>query len=485
MVSQDIYSGSGIIFKIGKSLLGLSFLALLSAGHLHAAIYPVSNASPPPVEPLSTRFSIGVGSTKVPVYLARICNLTAAQRQPLGQSLPENTAETAFASFDLTGTSTVTVTCQEPIQNVKLLPSSTGITPTVSGSNITFPVSRPGELTLEVNGDWISSLHIFVNPPDANIPSPKDPNVIYYGPGIHVVQTIPVTSGKTVYLAPGAVVYGMVDPGATRGAIFSINGSNIVLRGRGIIDGSLCPRGTRSILAITGTNVQLEGVILRDSCGFTMPIRRSDTVKVSNVKIFGWRGNSDGMDICNSRNVDVSDSFVRTFDDLIVVKTDKGQGEASGITVRRCVLWNEFAHALSLGAELREPVSNVTFSDCDIIHDKGREWLLRIYNCDSSWVKNTTFADIRIEEARRLISLWIGKAVWSKEAERGHIENVSFQNITSVVPERWNPLADLVGFDAEHTVDNVQFQHVLVGGKPLRPADIKQNAFVHGIQILR
>lgn len=47
---------------------------------------------------------------------------------------------------------------------------------------------------------------------------------------------------------------------------------------------------------------------------------------VTNVKLLGYRANSDGIDICNSRNVTVQGCFVRTLDDLIVVKTDKGQG---------------------------------------------------------------------------------------------------------------------------------------------------------------
>jgi polygalacturonase len=215
-----------------------------------------------------------------------------------------------------------------------------------------------------------------------------------------------------------------------------------------------------------------------------MPIRRCDHVKVTNLKLFGWRGNSDGIDICNSRDVEVSDCFVRTFDDLVVIKTDLGQGEARDITVRHCVLWNELAHALSLGAELREPITNVHFTDCDIIHDKGREWLLRIFNCDSAVVKNITFDNIRIEEARKLVSLWIGKAVWSKQAERGHIENVSFQDITSVAPANPNGIVSLQGFDATHAIENVQFQHVLIGGKSLDLSDIKQNEFVHNVTVL-
>lgn len=454
------------------------------AGHALAAEAAVPVGPIPAEEPLSTRFAVRAGPVNVPVYLARVGALSPEERRHEGLPVESSTDLTSFASLDVAGPTEITVTCPDNVSSVKLLPSSSGITPQISGNKVTLTVSTPGQLTLEVNGNWISSLHLFANPPEANIPRPDDPNVLYYGPGVHVVEGIKVTSGQTVYLAPGAVVYGQPSVDNPHRAIFSLEGTNIALRGRGIIDASRCPRGTRSNIWITGTNVQVEGVILRDAGGFNIPVRRSAQVKISNVKIFGWRGNSDGIDICNSHHVEVSDSFLRTYDDLIVLKTDKNQGDEADIDVHHCVLWNEFAHALSLGAELREPVARVRFSDCDIIHDKGREWLLRVYNCDSAWVKEVTFDDIRIEEARRLMSVWIGRAVWSKEEERGHDENVSFRTITSVTPELPGPWADLVGFDATHLVDQVQFQHVRVGHQPLTGSDVRENGFVRNVQVL-
>jgi hypothetical protein len=434
-------------------------------------------------EPLSTQFKVRAGQVDVPVYLARICSLSAEERRRLGPPKEEETTTTSFASFELKGQASVSVTCMEDAKNVQVLPTMRAIKAQIKGKTFTFTVDQPGPLTIEVNGDWIHALHLFVNPNEKDAPDPKDPKVIYFGPGVHHVQSVAVASGQTVYVADGAIVYG--DGGGTdaHAPIFRLQGDNITLRGRGIIDGSLCPWHTRSIVGVVGHDIHVEGVILRDSSGFTLPVRRSERVKIENVKVFGWRGNSDGMDLCNSRQVDVTGCFLRTFDDLIVLKTDKGQGELRDVTVKNCVLWNEFAHALSLGAELREPLTNVVFSDCDVIRDKGREWLLRIFNSDSAPVKNVTFENIRIEEARRLMSVWIGKAVWSREEERGHIDGVTFRNIQSAAPQLPGPFADLVGFDATHAVHDVRFEHVLVGERELKQIDIRQNAFVSDVQI--
>jgi hypothetical protein len=463
-------------------VFGLLFVGELKAEN-RVQVYPASEG-----EPLSKDFTVMVDQKSVPVYLARVVAMSPEDRQKTDVPFVPltDTAEASFASFDLEGSAEVTVICSGLVQSAKILPTARGITPTVSGNRITFTVSHPDQLTLEINGDWVRSLHLFVDPWETNAPNPDDPNVLYFGPGVHYTTTVKVGSGKTVYVAGGAVVYGKLDAEHTGGPVFLLAGSNITLRGRGIIDGSLIPKPSPggNIVGVYGQKIEIEGVTLRDSGSWTIPVSGCDDVKVHNVKIFGWRGNSDGIDIGNSRQVEVSDSFLRTYDDLVVVKTQNPKaGPARDITVKHCVLWNELAHSLSLGAELRAPVENVLFTDCDIIHDKGREWDLRVYNCDSGAVKNITFDNIRIEEGRRLFSLWIGQAVWSKEAERGHIDDVTFRNITAPKPERDGPVAELKGFDATHMIDGVTFEQVVVDGHPLQARDVSQNGFVQQVSI--
>jgi hypothetical protein len=439
-------------------------------------------AHPAPAgESLSTNFTVTVGKLNVPVYIAKV-----APKDPLlrFKSVDEVATsgtyfeQAAFASVDFAGSIDVSISCPGTITSAKILPSNRGIAPVISGNRISFKLTGPGLLTLEVNGDWVHSLHLFANPLETDVPKINDPNVIFFGPGIHEIDELRVPSGKTVYIADGAILRGK--PTVHHMPTVSLVGDNITLRGRGIIDGSLCPIHTQHLLFLQGTNIVVDGIILRDSSVWTLPVRRCEKVKITNLKLFGSRANSDGIDICNSREVEVSNCFLRTLDDLVVVKTDKGQGPAENIVVKNCVLWNEVAHALSIGAELREPVSNVRFSDCDVIHDKGREWTLRVFHCDAALISNIQFDDIRIEETRNLISLWIGSFVWTKDPERGHIQGVVFKNIQAV-GER--PKIELKGFDAGHRIEDVKFENVVVNGKAIRTPDVKQNEFVRGLTV--
>jgi polygalacturonase len=436
---------------------------------------------PPSGEEVSGQYVVTVDGKESPVYRTKVAPGDAVRRWKAMDDVPHSGDYfdmASFAAFDMQGAVAVTVACKEPIRSAKVLPTSYKITPVVDGARMTFTVARPMNLTVEVNGDTIHSLHLFANPVERDVPRADDPNVIYFGPGIHEVREgVKVGSGKTVYIASGAVVRGV---GSTGGPIFNLQGDHITLRGRGIIDGSLCPIHSRHMLMVRGRDIAIEGVILRDASTWNVPIRQSERVVVKNIKVFGCRANSDGIDICNSRDVTVEGCFLRTLDDLIVIKTDRGQGEARQIVVKGCVLWNQVAHALSVGAELRENVDDVLFEDCDVIHDTGREWTLRVFHADAATISNVRFAGIRIAESRKLISLWIGKAVWSRDVERGHIKGVTFENIAATA----NPFViDLTGYDEGHAVEDTVFQNVVVNGKPLAMSAVKENAFVHRVVV--
>ena len=466
-----------------------TWIACGAAAAGRVIVYPA-----PAGEPLSADYQVAVAGRGVPVLLAKVAPADAARRWK-SMDDKQHSADffdtAAFASFDTDGPVTVTVTVPQAVTSARVLPATAGITPVIQGRSIRFTVATPRNLTVEINGEWVKSLHLFANPLETNVPKPGDLNVIYFGPGVHEVGHLLVGDNQTVYLAGGAVVRGVIQPdekfttNARTGArnyppTVELRGHHVTMRGRGILDGSACPTHARNLVSVRGSDIRLEGVILRDTSVWTVPIRQSDRVTVSNLKLLGYRANSDGIDICNSRDVTVENCFIRTDDDLIVVKADKGQGEVKHIVAKGCVLWNQVAHALSVGAELRDDVDDVLFTDCDIIHDQGREWSLRVFHCDAARIRNIRFENIRIEESHKCISLWIGTKIWTRDPERGHIQGVTFKNIQAT----GKPLTvDLTGFDETHGIEDVVFENVRFNGQPLTREAIQANAFVKNLAI--
>jgi len=471
-------------------VISVLFSTNISAQKGHITVYPA-----PQGEVLSQAYRVSAAGKEVPVYLARVAPADSERRWKAMDD-KKNSADYfdtgAFAYFDLQGKVTITVTVPAKINTAKILPSSAGITPAIHGNTITFSLKSPANLTVEINGEWVRSLHLFINPPEVEAPRRDDPNVIYFGPGIHEISHLVVGDNKTVYIAGGAIVRAVIDSTENFGIssysglrtytpTIELKGKNITVRGRGILDASRCTTHSRHMISVRGSDITIEGIILLDSPTWTIPIRESDNVRISNVKLIGYRANSDGIDICNSRNVTVWNCFIRTLDDLIVVKTPRGgKGEAKHIVAKGCVLWNQVAHALSIGAEITSDIDDVLFTDCDVIHDQGREWSLRIYHMDAARVSNVRFENIRIEESLKCISLWIDKAVWSSDKEQGHIEGVTFKNIRA----SGAPLTvELKGFDEGHSIGNVFFRDVVLNGKALSRDMILTNGFVKNVTI--
>jgi hypothetical protein len=293
----------------GMWLLAVVVLLMMgSAGLAQENIGPI-----PAGEERSEDYAVQVAGQDVPVYAVKVAPADPGRRWKAMDDKVRSAEyfdKAAFASFDMRGPVVVTVTCPEPITTAKVLPGSLRIAPAFQGRRLTFSLTEPRPVTVEVNGNWVGALHLFANPPETLPPRPDDPNVIYFGRGTHEVAGVTVGSGKTVYVAAGAVVKGTAE---SRRPVFTLQGEHIVLRGRGVIDGSLCPTHSRNLLLVRGKDITVEGVIFRDSSVWTIPIRQSDRVTVKNVKLLGYRANSDGIDVCNSRDVAIEGCFIRTW----------------------------------------------------------------------------------------------------------------------------------------------------------------------------
>jgi hypothetical protein len=104
-----------------------------------------------------------------------------------------------------------------------------------------------------------------------------------------------------------------------------------------------------------------------------------------------------------------------------------------------------------------------------------------VYHCDQARISGVVFRNLRFEESRNFISLWINNAIWSSSTERGHIDGVVFENITA--DRVTNPVVQLLGYDEGHVVENVTIDNVVVNGQPVTARNIKSNEYVKNINI--
>lgn len=281
--------------------------------------------------------------------------------------------------------------------NAVVRPSSAGVKCEAKDGEVRFTLPRNGYFTLELDG-FHRPLQMFVEP-KRDFAAEKKSATMYFGPGNHYAGEIRLKSHDRVYIDRDAYVYGM----------FGIeDAEDVAISGYGVICGSIgrrhdleCYGGVNAtpLWAVRSKNVKVCGPTVIDSACWCVATFGCRDVELSHLKVTGaWRYNTDGVDICNSENVWLHDSFVHSFDDSIVIKGMPlyRRLPVGDVRVERCVCWCGWGGTLETGLETwASSWRNVTFEDCDLIHNSMAA--LRLHLGGPCKVENTTYRNIRIE----------------------------------------------------------------------------------------
>ncbi|MEJ7677416.1 MAG: hypothetical protein WKG06_06010 [Segetibacter sp.] len=173
------------------------------------------------------------------------------------------------ANFSGSGTQTIRVTASSTIKKYAILPKIRAIAAKVNGRELTFTISGPQKLYIEI--DSLPRLAIFSNPLEVNPPRKEDASVVYYAPGTYTPNEINLHSNQTIYIAGGAVVNANI-----RGK----NLENIKILGRGILNGNVRISGT--------SNLEVNGIFIRSTTGWTNTLTDCFHTIYNNVKVFSY-----------------------------------------------------------------------------------------------------------------------------------------------------------------------------------------------------
>ena len=388
-----------------------------------------------------------------------------------------------FGTFVLTNAVTVTVDCTFPLDKVQVLPKSAGIEPRhVSENRISFTADKPFKISIERHGRK-SPLLLFADTPEKDVPAPNAPKVRFFGPGIHAVGRIDLTDGETLYLAPGAVVNGCV----------RAQGENITICGRGLLTGDAYPRfkgpGRYLLDLVDCRHVTVRDVMLSGSFSWALVLSNCDDALIDNVKMMNSNMiNDDAVDICNSRNVTVRNSFFRAQDDIIAVKgmgADRAAPPTRDILVEDCVFWTDRANAFRIGYECNtEEMANIRARNIDVIHcsmdfrPPSHYWSNAIFWLQPSngiRLSNCTFENIRVNAGSAGTILVQAEprlcrcgGVPYKSA--GQVRDCTFRNIAAESTpgkDGVRPLCLIVarGPSGKENVRNVTFENVTCNGE--------------------
>ena len=293
-------------------------------------------------------------------------------------------------SFDLIGSAKIAITAPtidywKP--GVEVEPWRRNIRPEIHGPTITFTLRVPAKLSITRPGDHFADaemLFLFANAPETYIPKPDALKVRYYKSGVYH-SNIDAHSGETIYLAPGAFVFGGLN-------LWKVDNVRVLGRGTIIYDGPQDPhsdqgwmhkRNWHCIVMDNAHNIEIDGItcIVR-SRTWQIQMKDSRHISFNNIKVIGGNpndANQDGMDWLGGGDTSVRDSFFRASDDVFAIQGNwDGYSEeamltpghdVSNVTIENTVISTSISNIVRMGWPKKIfNSSNFLMRDIDVLH---------------------------------------------------------------------------------------------------------------------
>ena len=411
---------------------------------------------------------------------------------------PLSTAQ--VASFDFADGEVelkIELSAGEDMGQVTVRPLSYGIEPQVEGNTLRFRISRPDVYTVEYQGSSSKAMHIFANAIDEDAPTESSDTVKYIGPGAWIADTMVLEDGMDVYISGGAVI---------RGTLIGNKVHDATVRGHGFFDGSnnkswMLNKMTAYIPVSLreSQNVSVSGIGILNPNAWCVELYSCDNVDISGIKIISARPNGDGISVQSCRNVTVRDSFIRTWDDSLVVKnySNRKGSDSADILFDGCQLWTDLAQSMEIGYEtnkggkLKPTIQNVTFSNITVLHNFHKP-VMSIHNADDAEVSGIVFHDITVEDASmgkgdagkncQLIDITIAQSSWSTSKKRGTVHDILFDGISVLDGDDGIDFKEgnlcpirIQGFDEEHLCRDITIRNLEILGKKVTQENYADN----------
>lgn len=291
---------------------------------------------------------------------------------------------------------------------------------------------------------------------------------VYFPVGKYLSGSIILKSNVSLLFERGAELIGTKDltqyTGEKKSFIYGQNLKNVKISGKGIINGNGDAFWDENFKALERPepwielenceNLTVRGVKFTNSPSHVFRIEDSNDVTFDDITIINdFKGpNTDGIDIVDSKNVTVSNSFISTGDDAICLKTHDTAVE--NVVVTNCILESDDA-AIKFGTGSRTATRFCTFSNITI---RRTRYGISFFMLDGGVYENNLFSNILIEGGSRHkheypIYIDIDKRV--DDRSYGQVRNNTFSNIKMVSTGKV-----LISGHPERSIENLNFNNV-------------------------
>ena len=455
-------------------------------------------------------------------------------------------SEASLVYFDFSGGVECEITSlRESIESAEIRPASKGIRFRQRKDTISFFLTEPAKLSVEINGDRFHNLHLMagdakvcftslkeddkrifleggkllkpeeawaleqdnelpleevislegvaVHEPEVLLARLKEVGrgaVLCFGPGMHYIR-------GSVFDVPSHVQV-QIDGGAfVMGSFRIVNEQYVSVTGRGIIYLGYLKKETylRGVEVNKSAHVMIEGVTILSPTHNIIHLGSVYDILIDDVRGFSHVGWSVGINMMACENVMIRDVFLRSSDDCITVYGRRYEylGDSDNVQVKSSVLWADVAHPTNIGlhgdsGNGGNTIKDVLFEDIDILehHEPQNEYLgcLCINAGDGNTIRNVTYRNIRVEQFERGKLLDV-QVKWNKRYNPipgQWVEHVVFEDIFYKGEGEFT--SEICGYDEDRRVVDVHFKNLYVRGHHvLKPEEgnIHVGKFAEGI----
>lgn len=435
----------------------------------------------------------------------------------------------SFIAFEFSGTSVeveISKVGGAPITKAMVRPVGHASAATIANGKAYIVFDKPANINVDIDGQMedkytgmdysgpkIHTITLFGNPV-YKVPAASNPRVIslnpgetiplgtstawdtiYFKPGIHNIGTpYTIYSNKVLYIPGNTIVHGTIHPKNAWGNDASRNWS---VYGSGAISGeNNIWTGDENKNAKTFTYqteaARMEGFVVMDPANHTFNMNQTgpnDKVNVyKNVKVFGWRKNSDGINAF--RNSVITDCFFRCQDDVFYYGGDN-------VKISNCVTWNDANGAVIYVTKGATTMDMSYFKDIKVIYHRaywhywegGRVISFRDRK-PGNVIKNVQIRNVLVEDPKSAFPPFYMKmsnpdnSAASVTFENIVIENVNQKYPAVTVPGREPTRNTILGLDEARKFKNITFKNCYYNGKWLgsfADGDFLVNKFVENI----
>ena len=264
--------------------------------------------------------------------------------------------------------------------------------------------------------------------------------------------------------------------------IYADSVTNIAITGEGTIDGNgeyfweeyekdekgnmVVPRWIKAkehkispLIDINNSeNITIKDVTVKTGGGWNIHLFNSNVAKITGVRVINniYSPNSDGIDLTGCSDVVISDCFIKTCDDAIVVKTVADSNESERISVANCVM-ETLCVGIKLGAgESYKDMRDINFSNCIF---NGTSRFFGLYSKNGAVIENVVVNNLTGNTNAKLvynrpIQLMVEK---NRNGVVGGIRNVIISNVAIHTEGRIMMTCDPEGF-----MEDIYFRDVIM-----------------------